>query len=815
MLSFLKRIPLLLISGLFALLQTQAQNLVINGSFELYQNCPIDGNIEDCNDCFATRGSPDHYGECANVFADAGTYDSDGAPVNTLGYQIPSSGSNYSGLLAYGTFLNSYVPNIREFLTLTLNQELTIGMEYMVSFKASLANDSPNAINNLGIKFTENIPFHLDNPAPLTNSAHVYTEDVITDSVGWTTISGSFIADSAYRYLTIGNHFMDNLCDTVQLFDGFVGAYYFIDEVSVVPSPDFIFVDADTSFCIGSQASFYAYGPFLGWSLPNDPLGIFSTEPELDFTVMGSGTYLANYGDSIVTVNYTALQPPDIDLGEDFTICEGQTFTIDLSAQADSFYWSNDSTIATYIINQPGTIDVVAWNAYCPTYDTLNVFDFPENIVDFPDSLGFCEDADLLLEIPSSAYTTTWQNGSNELTYLVEQTGLYWASVTIEDCISTDTVNVVPFPYPDVSLPSDTSFCDDQIVVLDFSDTPGSYLWQDGSTSPIYSIDTAGEYSFSVNYGECSFADTITVIAFPEDIANFPTQTIYVCQGSDAILSVPENNYTTTWSDGTIGEELVVNSTGWVTVTVSYNECSSTDAIFVNVVSLYNVNLGNDTTLCQGETLLFDLGDTQYSYLWQNGSTDQTYEVTYPQQVTITTTLQNCSTTDTLVVDYYDEQQLSILGPGGVCQLSTIDLHIDGYWTNILWNTGATDSLITIADPGVYSVSANDHCSSQSTERTISLDYCECKVYIQSTINTNHLTLSQYNTTQFDCPVRDFHVKIYDPIGKLVAESNDLNWQWQPSANLAFGTYLFAVSYRYLHSDEWQYEAKKVMVVGD
>nr|MBK9651723.1 hypothetical protein [Bacteroidota bacterium] len=45
----------------------------------------------------------------------------------------------------------------------------------------------------------------------LQNHALIYANKVITDSIGWTKISCSFVADSAYEYLATGNFFVDSL----------------------------------------------------------------------------------------------------------------------------------------------------------------------------------------------------------------------------------------------------------------------------------------------------------------------------------------------------------------------------------------------------------------------------------------------------------------------------------------------------------------------------------------------------------------------------------------------------------------------------
>ena len=74
---------------------------------------------------------------------------------------------------------------------------------------------------------------------PPTRSRHPLTESffndsIITDTLNWTLTHGSFIADSAYNYIVIGNFFDDNHTDTIKMGTGFFDdAYYYIDDICV------------------------------------------------------------------------------------------------------------------------------------------------------------------------------------------------------------------------------------------------------------------------------------------------------------------------------------------------------------------------------------------------------------------------------------------------------------------------------------------------------------------------------------------------------------------------------------------------------
>ena len=69
--------------------------------------------------------------------------------------------------------------------------------------------------------------------------AHVFHPWLITDTVNWTLVSGSFVADSAYQYVMVGNHFDNANTDTMHFaaLNWTAKAHTLIDNVCVSPNP--------------------------------------------------------------------------------------------------------------------------------------------------------------------------------------------------------------------------------------------------------------------------------------------------------------------------------------------------------------------------------------------------------------------------------------------------------------------------------------------------------------------------------------------------------------------------------------------------
>lgn len=200
-------------------------NLVPNPSFEQYSSCPnVQCGISLAAGWYSAGYSPDYYNTCASWPF--------GVPTNGVGYQYPASGNAYAGIGTWGFVL-------REYLTAELISPLETGEKYFVSFKASRVDRFVYCGHNkIGALFST-ISYNLGNdscnniPGLLPHDfAHVYSTQIITDTANWTTISGSFIADSAYQYIIIGNHFDDNNTDTI-CWGSNMGSYYLIDDIYV------------------------------------------------------------------------------------------------------------------------------------------------------------------------------------------------------------------------------------------------------------------------------------------------------------------------------------------------------------------------------------------------------------------------------------------------------------------------------------------------------------------------------------------------------------------------------------------------------
>lgn len=215
-----------------------AQNLVNNWSFEDTVACPTTlTQIEKASGWMSFSLTPDYFNACASVSSPIPV----SIPYNIWGYQNAHSGNGYAGLVTF----QSGATNSREFIATQLSQALIPQLKYFVSFWVSsgfgiIQSQIPDlASNNIGVKFST-VQYSQFNPQSINNFAHFVDTNVVNDTTNWVRISGSFIADSAYTFLSIGN-FYDDMNTTVE----FIGtapssAYYYLDDVRLSSDSTFV-----------------------------------------------------------------------------------------------------------------------------------------------------------------------------------------------------------------------------------------------------------------------------------------------------------------------------------------------------------------------------------------------------------------------------------------------------------------------------------------------------------------------------------------------------------------------------------------------
>jgi hypothetical protein len=249
--------------ALVASFASAAQNLVPNPDFERYDTCPsLLAQMHRADDWSSLLGTCEYFNACGDPYFA-------GVPINWFGYQEARSGVGYAGLFCYTAGDGMPMVDGREYMGAQLMEPLVVGQQYHLILHASMVTYDPgdgvwfaNATNRLGMLLTME-PFLPNMEDPRINHSQLFSAEVITESIGWHTVEGVFVADSAYEYVAIGNFFSDDSTATEVLFPNGVDiSYYFVDDVCVAVDPSTCFLAAAVQESAKADISAFP-NPFL------------------------------------------------------------------------------------------------------------------------------------------------------------------------------------------------------------------------------------------------------------------------------------------------------------------------------------------------------------------------------------------------------------------------------------------------------------------------------------------------------------------------------------------------------------------------
>lgn len=250
----------------------------------------------------------------------------------------------------------------------------------------------------------------------------------------------------------------------------------------------------------------------------------------------------------------------------------------------------------------------------------------------------FCQgDSVTLTSSTASAYL--WSNGATTQSITVYSSGIY--SVTTNQtpsCVqgtlacticgvetASTTVSVNPNITP--TFTAVAPFClGATLTALPIISNNGIT----GTWSPALNNSATTIYTFTPTAGQCATTTTLTITLIPNIVISISALQNPICAGDSTTLTAGgATSYL--WSNG-LGTANPVTvtpaSTTIYTVTGTLNGCTDTASIILTVNPvLPTVNLGYDTTLCQGTTLTLDATTSNAIYLWQDNSSNSTFIV--------------------------------------------------------------------------------------------------------------------------------------------------------------------------------------------
>lgn len=247
-------------------------------------------------------------------------------------------------------------------------------------------------------------------------------------------------------------------------------------------------------------------------------------------------------------------------------------------------------------------------------YTKNNVTPAPTYVVGGPFSLdlgvdsSYCES--VILDAGNPGSTFAWNTLEATQTITVTSSGTYGLVVTTPDnCVATDSIDIVINPNPTVYLGADASYCTG--TTLD-AGAGYTYLWNDLSTNQTLNVGATGTYSAQITDANlCSASDTILITVFGlPNVSGAATPSV-VCYG-DTVDFEGFGALSYAWNNGVInGLNPVTISGDYIVVGTDVNDCSNSDTVNIVVNSLPTVDFSFATdSVCSSASVLSLSGGT-------------------------------------------------------------------------------------------------------------------------------------------------------------------------------------------------------------
>ncbi len=317
--------------------------------------------------------------------------------------------------------------------------------------------------------------------------------------------------------------------------------------------------------------------------------------------------------------------------------------------------------------------------------------------------------------------------------------------------------------------------------MLEVAVPPGaSLVWQDGSANSSFLVSQAGTYSLTVG-NECGEAQDEIVVDFAAPIVAGVADTS-ICSGEIVSWDVTTPGATYLWQDGSTDATFLTDVPGnyGVTITTACESAELSAVITGTAGEIANIDLGNDTTLCPGESLMLEVAVPPGALLvWQDGSANSSFLVS--QAGTYSLTVSNecevksseVEVTETGPIVFNAVLDAILCPPGNNIVLDAGAANADYY----IWTGNVEGPTFTINEPGQYSVSIGNDC--EELTQTFEVTECEqCNVYTPNAISPNGDGINDYFQLFSSCSVESYQLKVFNRWGDFIYETQNIDDQW-------------------------------------
>ncbi len=270
----------------------------------------------------------------------------------------------------------------------------------------------------------------------------------------------------------------------------------------------------------------------------------------------------------------------DADLGNDTTICDGDSILLDASIPRSGagYTWQDATTGPVYVVRAPGLYTVMVQVDHCITTDSLMVRP-GDTLIRVRDTVVCFAPSVTLTAAPGYEHYL-WHQGDTTPFLEVRESQTVWVYATCNCSMVLDSF-IVDFIRFAADIGNDTVLCTGSLV-LNAAPAGAQYRWHNGVTDPQLMVSAPGVYSVSVSIGPCTDHDTVRIRYEP--VLSPVLGDRHICYGRPAILDASTPGATAyLWDDHSTESVRVVREAGTYYVQISNAYCAGADTVEVTL----------------------------------------------------------------------------------------------------------------------------------------------------------------------------------------------------------------------------------------
>ena len=570
---------------------------------------------------------------------------------------------------------------------------------------------------NLSTNALPTIDLGNDTSICLNNFLIISTDESL--EVEWNTLdtAGSIIVFSANEY-------------SVKVKDENGCVNYDTINVSINPLP-VVDLGNDSAICLDSNL---VLNPKVGvsWLWNNGDTTqalLVNTAGDYEVTVAD-----ANGCENDDEINLSINPLPQVELGEDTAICIGEIITFDAEV-GEIWLWNNGEETKTTNVNTAGDYSITVTDENgCVNYDTilLGIHSLPD--VELGGDTSICKENNYLIHSNApTALTYLWNNGSRDSE--LESFGKLDYSVIVTDsneCVNYDTIQIDTFESPKVVINiQDTAICFGDSVKLEVAQDYNFYAWTNTSSITNSTIVSAtNKYilrAFDAN--GCLGVDTTDLLVY--DLPNIDLgDSARYCEFKEMSIDIAEENAQYLWSTGGTNKSESIFAVGryWADVTDT-NNCFNSDSVWVHFGGRVPVDLGEDTTICEGTSLVLNASFINKE-IWQSIDTSDTYTVRASNQYDVLVIdSDGCFGRDTILVSVSEVPKVEIVQGDSIpiCERASEGKHLsilNVEEMDVLWNTGEHQDRIQVSYTDQFIVQKTNNYGCVGWDTAVVFEMC-------------------------------------------------------------------------------------------